>query len=1277
MEDSQEMEMQYIPEDIISEFTEHIDLADHEESATSGISNPSYPNRNQETMQYTLGQPPRQPVNPYTNENKNLRTIGKRLPNETSFFKNNSVILNVTECHPQLLDTYLEQWTAAIARDYAARHTNINSGEEMIRIAENYLGDIAKAIWEAYKQNFPEQMNELIMQGSNIYNFAYTMHRIITGREVNTGVTIRQQEAMRDLEQIQLLDWKYIIKFLKEFLHYATISGNYYSAEIGNRLFSKLPGDLGKEIHKSWIEGYENNSHNIPKGYDNIGIRITHIISELKKKCTYIQIQRELKQKNYGFCGQIYTPQQYGSRNYNIDRKPKFKKNYAKKYYLRRSNAKKPYLNKERHVRKYNPRKTYTNTITCFACNEKGHLSSSCPKKHNLFTRESNLVDSVKEDLLEIASDVSETSTIYSIISLEGLEEQENIQTSNYTLINELTEFQENMPQEYLLNIVNKDLCQHEFKHKMGTDTTKCEFCPWYPAFDKRFKCIECIIEICHVCAKSKFNIELPKENKFVYTDKNKINEERIKILEDRINNLELDIEEIKINIPTLIQDKEKTINLNESTSITENEIDKNLNNIDKSIQIPLMCNTENLKELRVPTKLNIKGIEIKVLAFIDTGATSSTICSTLVPYRYITKAERPKQSVQFDGTTNIITNIVKNINISFTNTCGEWSPQYNIKQLWVLKLNIQGIKLILGLDFLLSDNGSFTLNKDYLQISKKTTLTPILSEFALEKRGGNNQNDNCENCTCPIPGQCKKINKENELTNTEEKEIEIIKNYEYKRKEFTKDIQLINPREISKLLLTTDDIDHIISKLEKLEIIGEKPLKYWDKDSIQCKLDIINPDLTIKTGSPKYDTWIMEEFKMHIKILTDLNIIRKTDSRHRTAAFIVQKESERKRGQSRMVMNYTRLNDNTHEDGYCIPNKDVLINKIQGSNWFSKFDLKSGFWQVKMHPESIPWTAFTCSEGHYEWLVMPFGLKNAPQIFQRKMDNIFQNCNKYTCVYIDDILIFSKTKQEHISHLYTILKLIEAHGLIISKKKIELLKNNIEFLGAKIGKGTIELQPHITRKILEFPDKIESLKQLQAFLGLVNYARPYIKNLSKYTGPLYNKASPKGNRDFNIEDIKQIQEIKKLAQNLKPLGLPLQTEYLIIETDGSSSGWGGILLSKDNKYGNKSTEKICRYSSGTYKEKGYMTSLDYEILAIIYVLETFKLFIISQKEITVRTDCESIVKYIDNKKEKGTINNRWLKFKHAISNCGTNINWEHIKGKNNFLPDQLSRLLK
>lgn len=114
------------------------------------------------------------------------------------------------------------------------------------------------------------------------------------------------------------------------------------------------------------------------------------------------------------------------------------------------------------------------------------------------------------------------------------------------------------------------------------------------------------------------------------------------------------------------------------------------------------------------------------------------------------------------------------------------------------------------------------------------------------------------------------------------------------------------------------------------------------------------------------------------------------------------------------------------------------------------------------MHLESINWTTFTCPEGYFEWLVMPFGLKIAPQVFQIKMDNIFRDVTQYTCVYIDDVLFFSKTKIEHYAHLHMIFTLFKKHKLIISRKKMKLVTKYIEFLGAEIGQGKISLQSHI-----------------------------------------------------------------------------------------------------------------------------------------------------------------------------------------------------------------------
>ena len=240
----------------------------------------------------------------------------------------------------------------------------------------------------------------------------------------------------------------------------------------------------------------------------------------------------------------------------------------------------------------------------------------------------------------------------------------------------------------------------------------------------------------------------------------------------------------------------------------------------------------------------------------------------------------------------------------------------------------------------------------------------------------------------------------------------------------------------------------------------------------------------------------------MHIDHLLKLKVIASSESPHRSPAFIVNKSSEQKRGKSRMVYNYKRLNDNTVEDGYTIPSKEILINRFQNAKWFSKFDLKSGFHQVKMEPESIKWTTFSYSEGLYEWHVMPFGLKNAPAIFQRKMNNIFNDCKTFTCVYIHDILVFSKTKEDHYLHLKQVLYKLERYGLIISKGKMEICKNFIEFLGTEIGNGTIKLQPHISKKIQDFPDKIEDIKTLRYFLGLLNYARSFIPNLGKYNAP-------------------------------------------------------------------------------------------------------------------------------------------------------------------------------
>ena len=200
----------------------------------------------------------------------------------------------------------------------------------------------------------------------------------------------------------------------------------------------------------------------------------------------------------------------------------------------------------------------------------------------------------------------------------------------------------------------------------------------------------------------------------------------------------------------------------------------------------------------------------------------------------------------------------------------------------------------------------------------------------------------------------------------------------------------------------------------------------------------------------------------------------------------------------------------------------------------------------------------------------------------------------------------------------------------------MQLFQHTVEFLGLIIGNSKILLQPHISEKILTFLDKIEDTKELQKFLGLLNYARPFIKNISRIACPSFSKVGSKGQNILTKKIyIKLVKTLKELVTKIPPLELPLIKDYLIIETDGCSLGWGTILLAKPHKYSTKNTKKICRYSSGKYKEKGNISSIDAEILAITYAIDSFRILIIPKKEILIRTDCEAIVKFYKLKNEK------------------------------------------
>lgn len=317
------------------------------------------------------------------------------------------------------------------------------------------------------------------------------------------------------------------------------------------------------------------------------------------------------------------------------------------------------------------------------------------------------------------------------------------------------------------------------------------------------------------------------------------------------------------------------------------------------------------------------------------------------------------------------------------------------------------------------------------------------------------------------------------------------------------------------------------------------------------------------------YNKPLKEENKCK-KIVDELlqkKLIRPSKSKHTSPAFLVEKHSEKKRGKPRMVINYIDLNNKTEPDGYMLPNMQELLVLVQRKKYFSTFDCVSGFWQIELTEECRPLTAFSCPQGHFEWNVLPFGLKQAPGIYQRYMDTHLRHLRDIRAIYVDDIIVYSETLEKHYEDVTRLIRECKNKGIILSKKKAVMFKEKINNLGITITKGTHELQNHILEKIQAFPDKIEDKKQLQRFLGCLTYADQYIENLAKLRKPLQEKLKKDVKWNWTSEDEKYISYVKTTLVNLPVLYNPDSTDEMILETDASTNYWGAVLkaLPKEN----------------------------------------------------------------------------------------------------------------
>ena len=344
---------------------------------------------------------------------------------------------------------------------------------------------------------------------------------------------------------------------------------------------------------------------------------------------------------------------------------------------------------------------------------------------------------------------------------------------------------------------------------------------------------------------------------------------------------------------------------------------------------------------------------------------------------------------------------------------------------------------------------------------------------------------------------------------------------------------------------------------LDLLEAFNEDRAEVLPEHRVyDCSIDL-KPNATLYYG-PVYPTTPTERqiIKEYVDDMERKGFIR----RSRSPAGYPILVHDKKDGGSRICVDYRKLNDQTIKNAYPIPLVLSVFESMKGAQYFTKLDLKSAYNLIRIKEGDEYKTAFRTEFGHYEYLVMPFGLTNAPAVFQSFINDIFnEQINRYVQVYLDDIIIYSKTLEEHIQHVRTVLQLIIDNHLVAKLKKCEFHKSEVEFLGHIISREGIKTDPKKIEAVKNWPIPT-TVKEVQSFVGLCNYYRRFISDFSKVAKPLHSLTKKNVNFKWTDECNKSFNLLKELLTSAPVLLCPDHEKPFVVECDASDYAIGGVL---------------------------------------------------------------------------------------------------------------------
>ena len=396
-------------------------------------------------------------------------------------------------------------------------------------------------------------------------------------------------------------------------------------------------------------------------------------------------------------------------------------------------------------------------------------------------------------------------------------------------------------------------------------------------------------------------------------------------------------------------------------------------------------------------------------------------------------------------------------------------------------------------------------------------------------------------------------------------------------------------------------------------------------------------------------------ELKKQLQELTDKGFIRPSASPWGSPVLFVKKKD----GSMRMCVDYRSLNAVTIKNKYPLPRIDDLLDQLRKVKYFSKIDLRSGYHQMKIKPEDVAKTAFVTRYGQYEFMVVSFGLTNAPAYFMNMMNKVFmEELDKFVVVFIDHILIYSETAEEHELHLRVVLEKLRQNQLYAKFEKCEFWLERVAFLGHVLTADGVAVDPAKIEAVSEWKQP-QNATDIRSFLGLAGYYRRFIENFSKIAKPMTELLQKNAPFVWNEAREKSFQELKRRLTTTPILALPDIHHNFVVYWDASKQGLGCVLMQND---------RVIAYASRQLRdhEKNYPTH-DLELAAVVHALKIWRHYLISNK-CDIYTDHKSL-KYFFTQNELNMRQRRWLEL---IKDYDLEIHYH--PGKANVVADALSR---